>query len=140
MKGLIKQLLRENLQLADKVYFNSGKLSPRVREIITHITNGDPYTKILTDIYYTMLMDGHITSQWALKHIDPSHQESDKPDNDVMGLDDLKKLRLLFSLHPLHINLQFYPMVFVLNQFYHLIFLRYFQLLFYPFHLMDILF
>jgi hypothetical protein len=97
MKGLIKQLLRENLQLADKVYFNSGKLSPRVREIITHVTNGDPYTKIMTDIYYTMLMDGHRTGNWALKQLDPEHQETEKPENDVMNIDDLKKLRPLYN-------------------------------------------
>jgi hypothetical protein len=97
MKDFIKQLLRENLQLADKVYFNSGKLSPRVREIITHITNGDPYTKIMTDIYYTMLMDGHRTGNWALKQLDPEHQETEKPENDVMGIDDLKKLRPIYN-------------------------------------------
>jgi hypothetical protein len=97
MKNFIKHLLRENLQLADKVYFNSGKLSPRVREIITHITNGDPYTKILTDIYYTMLMDGHRTGNWVLKQLDPEHQETEKPENDVMGIDDLKKLRPIYN-------------------------------------------
>ena len=97
MKNLIKQLLRENLQLADKVYFNSGKLSPRVREIVTHITNGDPYTKIMTDIYYTMLMNNHSTGEWALKVIDSEHQETEKPENDVMGMDDLKKLRPIYN-------------------------------------------
>lgn len=97
MKKLIKQLLRENLQLADKVYFNTGKLSPEVRNIILRITNGDPYTKIMTDIYYTMLMDGHRTGNWALKQIDPEHLETEKPENDVMGMDDLKKLRPLYN-------------------------------------------
>jgi hypothetical protein len=97
MKDFIKQLLRENLQLADKVYFKDGKLSPQVRDIILRITNGDPYTKIMTDIYYTMLMNGHSTGQWALKHLDPEHQETEKPDNDVMGMDDLKKLRPIYN-------------------------------------------
>jgi len=97
MKNFIKQLLRENLQLADKFYFKDGKLSPRVREIILHITNGDPYTKIMTDIYYTMLMDNHRTGSWALKQLDPKHQETEKPDNDVMNIDDLKKLRPIYN-------------------------------------------
>jgi hypothetical protein len=74
MKNLIKQLLRENLQLADKVYFNSGKLSPEVKKIILSITNGDPYTKIMTDIYYNMLMQGDIT------------------ENDVMSNDKIQRL------------------------------------------------
>mgnify|MGYP007100086749 CR=1 FL=1 len=97
MKNFIKHLLRENLQLADKVYFNSGKLSPRVREIITHITNGDPYTKIMTDIYYTMLTNNHRTGEWAMKHLDPEYQEREHPENDVMNIDDLKKLRPIYN-------------------------------------------
>jgi hypothetical protein len=74
MKNLIKQLLKENLQLADKVYFNSGKLSPEVKKIILSITNGDPYTKIMTDIYYNMLVQGNMT------------------ENDVMSNDKIQKL------------------------------------------------
>lgn len=97
MKQLIKKLLKENLQLADKVYFNSGELSPRVREIILRVTNGDPYTKIMTDIYHTMLMNNHRTGDWALKQIDPEHQETEKPENDVMNIEDLKKLRPLYN-------------------------------------------
>lgn len=97
MKNFIKQILRENLQLADKVYFKPSKLSEEVRRIILHITNGDPYTKIMTDIYYTMLMNGHRTGDWALKHLDPNHQETEKPKNDVMGMDDLKKLRPIYN-------------------------------------------
>jgi hypothetical protein len=60
MKKLIKQLLRENLQLADKVYFNTGKLSPENRDTILKITNGDPYTKIVTDVYYDMLGSDYV--------------------------------------------------------------------------------
>lgn len=74
MKNLIKHLLKENLQLADKVYFNSGKLSPEVKKIILSITNGDPYTKIITDIYYNMLVQGNMT------------------ENDVMSNDKIQRL------------------------------------------------
>lgn len=97
MKQLIKKLLKENLQLADKVYFKSGELSPKVREIILRVTNGDPYTKIMTDIYHTMLMNNHRTGNWALKHIDPEYQETEKPENDVMNIEDLRKLRPLYN-------------------------------------------
>jgi hypothetical protein len=97
MKNFIKQLLRENLQLADKFYFKDGKLSPRVREIILHITNGDPYTKIMTDVYYNMLMNNHRTGDWALKTIDPEHQETEKPENDVMSTPELQKLRPIYN-------------------------------------------
>jgi hypothetical protein len=97
MKNFIKQLLRENLQLADKFYFKDGKLSPRVREIILHITNGDPYTKIMTDVYYNMLMNNHRTGDWALKTIDPEHLETEKPENDVMSTPELQKLRPIYN-------------------------------------------
>jgi hypothetical protein len=60
MKNLIKRLLRENIQLADKVYFNSGKLTPENKETILKITNGDPYTKIVTDVYYDMLGSDYV--------------------------------------------------------------------------------
>jgi hypothetical protein len=38
--------------MADKVYFKTGKLTPEERELILDITHGDPYTKIITDLYY----------------------------------------------------------------------------------------
>jgi hypothetical protein len=55
---LLRQIIRqsiqlfENTQLADKVYFNTGKLSPEAKEIILRITGGDAYTKIVSDIFY----------------------------------------------------------------------------------------
>ena len=56
----LRNKLRENLQLADKHYFKPGLLSDRVKNmIVNQITNGDNYTKIITDIYY-----------YYLKHID----------------------------------------------------------------------
>lgn len=49
-----KNLLIENLQLANKVYFNTGKLTEEDKNIILNITNGDNYTKIISDFYYEM--------------------------------------------------------------------------------------
>lgn len=46
--------LNENIQLADKVYFKTGKLSPEEREIIISITDGNNYTKLISDFYFTM--------------------------------------------------------------------------------------
>lgn len=96
-KKIIKQLLRENLQLADKVYFKTGKLSPKVRDIILRITNGDPYTKIMTDIYFSMLMESHKTGNWAIKTIDPTHKTPENPETDVMHIDNLRKLRPIYE-------------------------------------------
>ena len=50
---LIEQkILNENNQLADKVYFKTGKLSEDDKKIILSITNGNNYTKLISDFYY----------------------------------------------------------------------------------------
>lgn len=58
-KFLVKKLmLFENLQLADKIYFNTGKLSQDDKNLILQITNGDNYTKLISDMYFTLKNDG----------------------------------------------------------------------------------
>lgn len=44
----------ENKQLADKLYFNTGKLSQEDKNFIYNITRGDNTTKIISDIYFTL--------------------------------------------------------------------------------------
>lgn len=44
--------LVENTQLADKLYFKTGKLNNDVRDAILNITGGDNYTKLVADLYY----------------------------------------------------------------------------------------
>lgn len=55
-KQLLK-LINENLQLADKVYFNTGILSDEDKKIILNLTKGDNYTKIISDFYYHLKND-----------------------------------------------------------------------------------
>lgn len=97
MKEIIKILLRENIQQADKYYFKDGKLSPKVREVILRITNGDPYTKLVTDIYYYLLMENHRTGNWGLSHIDPNHVTPEKQENDIMDIEERKKLKDIYQ-------------------------------------------
>lgn len=56
MKDLIRILLQEglseNTQQADKLYFNTGKLSPEVKQGILNITHGDPFTRLVADLVY----------------------------------------------------------------------------------------
>jgi hypothetical protein len=52
IKIIKEELINENLQLADKVYFNTGLLSDEDKKNIIKITNGDQFTKIISDIYY----------------------------------------------------------------------------------------
>lgn len=42
--------LDENIQLAEKVYFKTGIISPEDKETILNITGGDNYTKIVCDL------------------------------------------------------------------------------------------
>jgi hypothetical protein len=97
MKDLIKNILRENIQQADKYYFNNGKLSPKVREIILKITNGDPYTKLVTDMYYYTLMDNHKTGNWALSQLDSTHKTPENPKNDVMDIKDIRDVKNFYN-------------------------------------------
>jgi len=63
MYNLVKKRLRrvlENLQQADKVYFNTGKLSSEAREMILNITGGDNYTKLVADLAFHLLKHGDI--------------------------------------------------------------------------------
>lgn len=55
LRNLIKNILiNENIQLADKVYFKTGKLEQSDKDFILSITNGDNYTKIITDLYFIL--------------------------------------------------------------------------------------
>lgn len=55
---LFSFLLKENIQQAEKVYFNTGLLSNQDKEKILAITNGDNWTKLVTDVYYKTLLRG----------------------------------------------------------------------------------
>jgi hypothetical protein len=94
MKQLILNLLRENLQQAEKLYFKNGKLSEKAKQLILLITNSDAYTKLVTDMYYAMLMEGHKHGQWALKTIDDSHVETEKTESDILDNKSLKELQV----------------------------------------------
>lgn len=47
-----QEILNENIQLADKIYFKPGKLSEEDKEVILRITNGNNYTKLISDFYF----------------------------------------------------------------------------------------
>lgn len=107
-KKIIRQIIREsigqlleNIQLADKIYFIPGKLSQKVRDIIvSKITGGDNYTKIITDIYWAILQQSTKEGLWALSVIDKSDYDFPKEDvevkNDILGIEDLKKIKKLY--------------------------------------------
>lgn len=55
IESVIKQFINENLQLADKIYFNTGKLSDEDKKYILNITGGDNFTKLISDIYFSII-------------------------------------------------------------------------------------
>ena len=106
--NILRNTLRENPQLADKVYFKTGKLSPRVKEIIiSKITGGDHYTKLICDIYYAKLQSGLRTGEWAMHHLDKSldgksgdeYVEKDEytTDNDILQLSEWKEIKSYYQ-------------------------------------------
>lgn len=58
---IISQLsLQENVQLADKAYFKSGKLDENDKEFILSVTSGDNYTKLISDFYFYLKNDTNV--------------------------------------------------------------------------------
>lgn len=92
MKNNIKLILRENIQQADKIYFNTGKLSPEAKELVLSITHGDNYTKLITDMYYTILVNNHETGQWALSTIDKNYKKEGLTKH-ILDSESLKELK-----------------------------------------------
>lgn len=89
-----KALMSENVQLADKVYFNTGKLSPEAKRYILHITGGDPYTKIISDIYYAEMKQSKKMGNWAISHIsDEPEEEHQDGQDDVLPVEDWRRIR-----------------------------------------------
>jgi hypothetical protein len=88
--------LNEHLQQADKIYFNTGKLSPKVRETILKITGGDAFTKLVTDMYFAKINEDHEMGDWAVSHI--SGKEEKTPiENDVMGVEGWQKIKKAYE-------------------------------------------
>ncbi len=85
MKDLIRKYLQENLQQADKIYFNSGKLPPEVKQKILAITNGDHFTKLVTDLVFYFARHNH-TDDGVLRLAKDFHEYLTKYNKQVMPL------------------------------------------------------
>jgi hypothetical protein len=97
----ISFLFDENVQLADKVYFNSGKIPKEIKDIIvSKITNGDNFTKIITDIYWAYLQQQTKGGKWAVSIIDNSDYEYPEGDeavqNFMLSLEKWKEIKQLY--------------------------------------------
>jgi len=92
--------IAENTQLADKVYFNKGLLSPEVKKYILHITGGDALTKLISDIYYAEVTQWKKQGAWAVNVLNEPGDEEEKPSpdgqNDVMKLEAWKKIKAMY--------------------------------------------
>lgn len=77
-----QQILIENIQLADKIYFNTNKLSDEDKEIILNITNGNNYTKIIADFYF-ILKKYETDLSDIMKRLKPLYDDVLKYNNNV---------------------------------------------------------
>lgn len=121
LRSIIRESIQlaENVQQADKIYFNTGLLSPEVKRYILQITGGDAYTKLITDIYYAEQQQQHRVGKWALAQVsddeEPEMTGHIASENDVMSLEDWKRVKAMylqlksynrnvFPIKGLHIN------------------------------------
>lgn len=115
----LRQIIREsiqiaeNLQLADKVYFNTGKLSPEVKRYILHITGGDAWTKLIADIYYLELKQSRESSRAILSLLSGDDEEEYKEpkdgEDDVLNLEYWKTLKNRYYLQLKQYNKNLFP-------------------------------
>jgi hypothetical protein len=78
IKEYIKSKIKliENIQLADKFYFKKNKLSDKDKKYILNITNGDHFTKIISDIFYYMKENNLIFRDFIYRNRDLSYNTS----------------------------------------------------------------
>jgi hypothetical protein len=90
----VYKTLLENLQMADKLYFNTGILSPEDREIILKVTNGDYFTKAVCDILVNSGQKPNLFSTKTLYDLLKEYNNSKEflpiPEFDILKLDKLK--------------------------------------------------
>jgi len=65
----VKMFVNENVQLADKIYFNTYKLTPEDKNIILGVTKGDNYTKLISDFYFILKQTEYDRPQNTLNKI-----------------------------------------------------------------------
>lgn len=82
--NLLLNPLIENLQLADKIYFKTGKLSEEEKEQILNVTNGDNYTKIIADFYFNLKESSY--SRYLQRTINELYQEIKSYDKNVFPI------------------------------------------------------
>lgn len=56
IKIKLYELLNEDVQLADKIYFNTGKLNKDDKNFIIGLTKRNNWTKLIADFYYNLKM------------------------------------------------------------------------------------
>lgn len=96
---VVRSVLAENFQLADKYYFKSGKLSQKAKEAILGITHSDQYTKIITDFYYQTLQDEIKTTKWRMAGYSDKKAKTIKyaPPDDYLTSDAIEGLQEMYE-------------------------------------------
>jgi hypothetical protein len=92
----------ENIQLADKVYFNTGKLSVEDKELLLSVTNWDNYSKLIADVIYDLKKHNVIPKYQILNRIYHEVKNYNKNIFPIKGFTDINKVQniqnLIYSL------------------------------------------
>ena len=95
-------LLSENIQLADKLYFKTGKLNAEDKQTVLSITNGDNYTKFIADcLFYAMEHNVYSNPVKEIRRIYDSVKSYNKNVFPIKGFTDINNVEIgnfLYSL------------------------------------------
>lgn len=100
------RLINEFKELADKIYFKTGKLDESDRLLILSITNGDNYTKFIADCLYRYKGSGNLDRKMLTSKLDILYQSAKTYNKNlfpVLGLGDFNNIQnigdIVNSLH-----------------------------------------
>lgn len=88
----IHEYLNENIQLADKIYFKTGKLTDEDKEIILNTTKGDNFTKIVSDLFF-ILKENYYREE-IIKKIKKFHENLKSYNKDVFPIKGFNYLNI----------------------------------------------
>lgn len=97
----------ETLGQAEKAYFKPGRLTERDKQIILHITNGDAYTKLISDFYFVEAQQNMKVGKWAVSSFDNSDYEIDH-DAEEPAEDGSLQIEKLREIKQLYLQLKSY--------------------------------
>jgi len=94
LQEIFFEVLNESIQLADKLYFKTNKLSDKDREILMSITNGDNYSKFISDVLLLFKDERYYGNKTVktIKEIYDQIKSYNKNVFPIFGLENINKI------------------------------------------------